>query len=695
MRDRVAGLHGVLGRHAAALRVVVAMRRLLELHDHAEDEQREHAAHVRPPRVRDLVHPLAVVVDLLLERVEVGAGREVARKVPDARDEQLGTDKTRRDDQHRTLDLDGRDAADNAEQHRQDHEHDVRVVWVQFRSHRRVEREREQHTRRRATDEDAGAVQVDHETTERDAAEEERDPRRRRHPRLTLERGLSHACEEHTADHEAAREHRRTEELVARETHHEPDGDGTRRHDARTHLDVARRLDDVRRRLVLILMLAAGARVRSQAARGRRHRHAHEQRLQQRERQRLLPHHDAHASDLSTCCDCLRASECERSVESGNGSPRVLLLSFRSSWVRHLSRPFRRPFLLIASGFISFVFSVMWKMEHQNDSHAWGATPKVSLWAGTLHIAAPFCASKSRDETICPAIPLRLAGLHSNLLEYLGSVLHMDRFVIYLNFKLKSSQAQRWIWKSYAMRKGGWTILESINFSLALVSRSQSKSRELFVLPSVTKGVAPTVVHSFVHEYESSHLPRRSAEENSEGRAHEDLHWRLRIHKSEHHERKNHVQMQLLQKPGMSGGKIEFFSSIMDYDFDRMIEHVYAPPSCSSLNDRATSETHDAAAAMRREVDRLTVAGTSTPQQILDSVRETFNVRDNDVVIRDLSRLQAIKRIHRARAIHFGSDLHGRVEVPPLSNVRGSDLSYFQFQHVWHDKKSKSENHLD
>ncbi|KAF1335834.1 Porphobilinogen deaminase, partial [Globisporangium splendens] len=112
----------------------------------------------------------------------------------------------------------------------------------------------------------------------------------------------------------------------------------------------------------------------------------------------------------------------------------------------------------------------------------------------------------------------------------------------------------------------------------------------------------------------------------------------------------------------------------MDYDFEDMVERVCAPPSRPSLNGRAASETHDVTAAVKREVDRLAVAGTSTPQQIWDS---------------------AIKRIHRARAIHFDRDMHGRVEVPPLSNVRGSDLSFFQFQHVWHDKKSKNDNHLD
>ncbi|KAF1318327.1 Dual specificity protein phosphatase, partial [Globisporangium splendens] len=80
-------------------------------------------------------------------------------------------------------------------------------------------------------------------------------------------------------------------------------------------------------------------------------------------------------------------------------------------------------------------------------------------------------------------------------------------------------------------------------------------------------------------------------------------------------------------------GKIEFFSSIMDYDVENMAEHVCAPLSRPSLNDRARSETHDVTAAMKREINRLAVAGTFTPQQIWDSVRDSFYARDDDLVI--------------------------------------------------------------
>ena len=142
--------------------------------------------------------------------------------------------------------------------------------------------------------------------------------------------------------------------------------------------------------------------------------------------------------------------------------------------------------------------------------------------------------------------------------------------------------------------------------------------------------------------------------------------------------------------------KLAFIAgTVMDYDFENSIDHTCTPPFRPSLQDQAQSTTKDVTAAMQKDVDRMAISGTATPQHIWDTVSGMYFSGDGTTVIRGMSRAQVIKRIHRTRAVHFGADLHGRVEVPPLSRVKNSELNIFQFHHVWYSPKTKAKDKLD
>jgi hypothetical protein len=47
-----------------------------------------------------------------------------------------------------------------------------------------------------------------------------------------------------------------------------------------------------------------------------------------------------------------------------------------------------------------------------------------------------------------------------------------------------------------------------------------------------------------------------------------------------------------------------------------------------------------------------------------------------------LSEQQVISRVHRVQRQQYNGDLHGAVELPPLSLVRGQNIPFFQFHYV-------------
>ncbi|OWY99627.1 LOW QUALITY PROTEIN: hypothetical protein PHMEG_00029342 [Phytophthora megakarya] len=68
-----------------------------------------------------------------------------------------------------------------------------------------------------------------------------------------------------------------------------------------------------------------------------------------------------------------------------------------------------------------------------------------------------------------------------------------------------------------------------------------------------------------------------------------------------------------------------------------------------------------------------------TPERIWKQIRDDFYPESLPLVQYGLTREQVIQRVHRTRRSHFGADLHGVVEVPPLSLVPGSRQPFFQF----------------
>ncbi|KAJ0394296.1 hypothetical protein P43SY_007760 [Pythium insidiosum] len=99
--------------------------------------------------------------------------------------------------------------------------------------------------------------------------------------------------------------------------------------------------------------------------------------------------------------------------------------------------------------------------------------------------------------------------------------------------------------------------------------------------------------------------------------------------------------------------------------------------------------------AMKRDVDTLAIQDSSSPQQIWERVRDKYYNRADNVVARGMSKSQVIKRINHVRAQYFGADIHGRVEVAPLSRVKQTTLNFFQFHHVWTSAAVKTETQID
>ncbi|EGZ11756.1 hypothetical protein PHYSODRAFT_517476, partial [Phytophthora sojae] len=94
----------------------------------------------------------------------------------------------------------------------------------------------------------------------------------------------------------------------------------------------------------------------------------------------------------------------------------------------------------------------------------------------------------------------------------------------------------------------------------------------------------------------------------------------------------------------------------------------------------------DVSTRLEAETDRLATTNQGmTAQQIWESVSQQFYRRDDGMVIRGLTRLQVMGRVHRTRRMHFGGNVHGVIDVPPLALVAGTDLTFFQFQHIYHE----------
>ncbi|KAH9093759.1 hypothetical protein Ae201684P_016381 [Aphanomyces euteiches] len=114
--------------------------------------------------------------------------------------------------------------------------------------------------------------------------------------------------------------------------------------------------------------------------------------------------------------------------------------------------------------------------------------------------------------------------------------------------------------------------------------------------------------------------------------------------------------------------RLEYYSSTMDYDYDSMTPHTCFPRRPAETAEIESISSISVITAMKRAVDSYATSTAKSPEQIWETVRTQFYNQDK-VIVHGLSKIQVVKRVHRARASHFGLSVHGRVEVPPLTNV--------------------------
>ncbi|POM62614.1 hypothetical protein PHPALM_28212 [Phytophthora palmivora] len=61
----------------------------------------------------------------------------------------------------------------------------------------------------------------------------------------------------------------------------------------------------------------------------------------------------------------------------------------------------------------------------------------------------------------------------------------------------------------------------------------------------------------------------------------------------------------------------------------------------------------------------------ATPLQIWDGLStKYYQSLEGNSIVRGIVRGQVLKRVHHACALHYGTDMHGRVEVPPIRKYR-------------------------
>jgi len=142
--------------------------------------------------------------------------------------------------------------------------------------------------------------------------------------------------------------------------------------------------------------------------------------------------------------------------------------------------------------------------------------------------------------------------------------------------------------------------------------------------------------------------------------------------------------------------KFVFLADTMAYCFDLMVPHTCR--AASQISDRAVDDDAcvDVREAMKGAVDLLAVDTSDTQQQIWHAVLNEFCSRSGPP-IRGLSKNQVFKRVQNTRRNHYGGDLHGCIEVPPLSKVKATVQGFFQFNYTWHDdvKAQKDSRGID
>lgn len=88
-------------------------------------------------------------------------------------------------------------------------------------------------------------------------------------------------------------------------------------------------------------------------------------------------------------------------------------------------------------------------------------------------------------------------------------------------------------------------------------------------------------------------------------------------------------------------------------------------------------------APMTAMLDGMALSDLALPaSDIWEAVRSRFYPEDGEGVVQGLNQQQVINRVYRIRRRSYGGDVHGMIELPPLSLVRDSNLPFFQFHSI-------------
>ncbi|POM60645.1 hypothetical protein PHPALM_30487 [Phytophthora palmivora] len=105
------------------------------------------------------------------------------------------------------------------------------------------------------------------------------------------------------------------------------------------------------------------------------------------------------------------------------------------------------------------------------------------------------------------------------------------------------------------------------------------------------------------------------------------------------------------------------------------------PPTCRDTT--GASRLEDVKEDVKAMTYSLAISDVARPaRQIWYELRSLHYDYNNNNVVVGLLESQVISRVHRARVIHYSGDVHGSVEVPPVSLALNEVVSFYQFHFV-------------
>ncbi|POM80008.1 Hypothetical protein PHPALM_2208 [Phytophthora palmivora] len=119
----------------------------------------------------------------------------------------------------------------------------------------------------------------------------------------------------------------------------------------------------------------------------------------------------------------------------------------------------------------------------------------------------------------------------------------------------------------------------------------------------------------------------------------------------------------------------------MEFTISSMGFFACRPHTCrSAITGTSIADVTD---AMKCRVDTLAIELVTQPaRHKWETLRDEFYGTTPVSLVRGLSEQQVLRRVYRARSQHFSSNVHGTVEIPPLSLALNEAVPFFQFHYV-------------